>query len=115
VLDKEMLPDGKMKYLMKWYGYSDKHNSWESPQESFKKKIDEFEAAQTVPEVSVEPASEQPAPKPTKERTTWPKKATTADFPKAPRMTLSKQIEAAAAQGANSANTGRVTRSRAKK
>jgi hypothetical protein len=115
VLDKEVLPDGKVKYLMKWYGYSDKHNSWESPQDSFKEKIDEFEATQTVPEVSVEPASEPPTPpKTTKGRTTRPKKAPIADFPNVPRMTLSKQIEAAAAKGANSAHTGRVTRSRAK-
>jgi hypothetical protein len=116
VLDKEVLPDGKVKYLMKWYGYSNKHNSWESPQDSFKEKIDEYEAAHIVPEKSVEPASEQAAPpKTTKGRTTRPKKAPTADSSKAPKLTLSKQIEAAATQGANSATAGRVTRSRAKK
>jgi hypothetical protein len=46
VLDKEVLPDGKVKYLVKWYGYSDKDNSWESPQESFQAAIDEYEASQ---------------------------------------------------------------------
>jgi hypothetical protein len=116
VLDKEVLPDGKVKYLVKWYGYSDKDNTWESPQDSFKEKIDEFDAAQTVPEESVEPASEEPTPPKTiRGKTTRPKKALTADFPKAHKMTLSKQIEAAAAQGANAEHTGRVTRSRAKK
>jgi hypothetical protein len=35
VLDKEVLPDGKIKYFAKWYGYRDKDNTWESPQESF--------------------------------------------------------------------------------
>jgi hypothetical protein len=29
VLDKEVLKDSKVKYLVKWYGYSDKDNSWE--------------------------------------------------------------------------------------
>jgi hypothetical protein len=43
VLDKEVLADGKVKYLVKWYGYSDKDNSWESPQESFQVAIDEYE------------------------------------------------------------------------
>jgi hypothetical protein len=45
VLDKEVLPDGKVKYLVKWYGYGDKDNTWELPQESFQAAIDEYETA----------------------------------------------------------------------
>jgi hypothetical protein len=45
VLDKEVLADGKVKYLVKWYGYGDKDNTWESPQESFQAAIDEYENA----------------------------------------------------------------------
>jgi transposase InsO family protein len=48
VLDKELLPEGKVKYLVKWYGYSDNDNSWESPQESFQKAITEYEAEQSL-------------------------------------------------------------------
>jgi hypothetical protein len=46
VLNKEILEDGKVKYLVKWYGYGDKDNSWESPQESFQAAIDEYKASQ---------------------------------------------------------------------
>jgi hypothetical protein len=46
ILDKEVLKDGQVKYLVKWYSYSDKDNSWESPQKSFKAAIKEYKAAQ---------------------------------------------------------------------
>jgi hypothetical protein len=29
---------------VKWYGYGDEDNTWESPQESFQAVIDEYEA-----------------------------------------------------------------------
>jgi hypothetical protein len=46
VLDKEVTEDGEVIYLVKWYGYGDKDNTWEVPQESFQAVIDEYEAAQ---------------------------------------------------------------------
>jgi hypothetical protein len=49
VLDKEVLSDSKVKYLVKWYGYGDKDNSWESPQESFQAAIDEYEVNPALP------------------------------------------------------------------
>jgi hypothetical protein len=34
----------EVKYLVKWYGYGDHDNTWESAQESFQGAIDEYEA-----------------------------------------------------------------------
>jgi hypothetical protein len=106
VLDKEVLSDGKVKYLVKWYGYGDKDNSWESPQESFQAAIDEYEASHVkqpepeqseksergtvVPEVNV--VAEPVMPKVVKCRGRPPKKPVSNETPK---MTLSKQIELA--------------------
>jgi hypothetical protein len=115
VLDKEVLGDGKVKYLVKWYGYSDKDNTWESPQESFQAAIDEYEAVhkeevkEEVPSEQIEniPADTEPAvdapPKAVKRRGRPPKKATSVQrtiVEKPQKMTLSKQLELAAAQGA---------------
>jgi hypothetical protein len=129
VLDKEILKDGKVKYLVKWYGYLDKDNSWELPQESFQAAIDEYEAAQKekVPQESENvpmTESEQPFVTDTPKVGKLAKKpATKVKKPvvkpgvpsEKPKMTLSRQLELAAAAGAATVNTGRVTRSRMKK
>jgi hypothetical protein len=60
VLDKEVLGDGKVKYLVKWYGYGHQDNTWESPQESFQAAIDEYEVSHVKqPEPEQSERSEQ--------------------------------------------------------
>jgi hypothetical protein len=136
VLDKEVLSNGKVKYLVKWYGYGDKDNTWESPQESFQATIDEYKAKEEEqPQESevnnsehAKPVETVDTPKPVKRQGRPPRKAAStvkkpAAVPKvvavsdapAPKMSLSKQLALAATEGAATANTGRVTRSRAKK
>jgi hypothetical protein len=44
MLNKKVLSDGKVKYLVKWYGYGDQDNTWKSPQESFQAVINEYKA-----------------------------------------------------------------------
>jgi hypothetical protein len=63
VLDKEVLSDGKVKHLVKWYGYGDKDNSWELPQESFQAAINEYKAAQkeSIPSAEVTKAKNDTA------------------------------------------------------
>lgn len=131
VLAKEVLPDGKVKYLVKWFGYSDKDNTWESPQPSFQKLIDKYETAQkqtkepvAEPTISVsEPSKEEPVHKIVKRGR--PKKALTDAKPAIKSVTpantpmgkisLSKQIELVSAQGVMAAHSVQRTRSRAKK
>jgi hypothetical protein len=106
------------------------------PQESFQSAIDEYEAkkeaeqpqeSENVPIVSVD-TTEEPVvtgtPKVVKRRGRPAKKPVVrvrklvvkpAVSSKKPKMTLSKQLELAAAEGASTANTGCMTRSRAKK
>jgi hypothetical protein len=120
------LSDGKIK----WYGYGDQNNTWESPQESFQAAINEYEAVhkkevkEKVPNEQIEniPANTEPAvdapPKAVKCRDRPPKKATLVQrtiVEKPQKMTLSKQLELAAAQGAATANMGRVTRASARR
>jgi hypothetical protein len=118
--------------VVKWYGYSNKDNSWESPQESFQAVIDEYEAShvkQPEPEQSghkteapkvtsvAEPAMSKivecrgrpPRKAATMKRPTTPTKTTKKPLSsKTPRMSLSKQLALAAAEGAASANTRQV-------
>jgi hypothetical protein len=135
VLDKEVLADGKVKYLVKWYGYGDQDNTWESPQESFQAAIDEYEAkkeeeqpqeSENVPIASIDTKNtkEPIMPKVVKRRGRLAKKPATrvkkpvvkpAVSSEKPKMTLLKQIELAAVKGAATANTGHMTRSHAKK
>jgi hypothetical protein len=144
VLDKKVLADGKVKYLVKWYGYRDQDNTWELPQESFQAVIDEYKAKKekeqpqesgNVPIASVDTKNTEgpivmetpkivkrrgrPAKKPVarvKKPVTRVKKPVMklVVSSEKPKMTLLKQPELAATSVAT-ANMGHVTRSCAAK
>jgi hypothetical protein len=111
---------GELHYLAKFVGYPEP--KWVKPQKSFAEAIEKFQSkGKKQPELT-----ENVPLKGVVKRKGRPKKVNTkklaATVPKvvaapsaAPKMTLSKQMELVAAEGAATANTGRVTRSRAKK
>jgi hypothetical protein len=114
VLDKEVLSDGKVKYFVKWYGYGDKDNTWELPQESENVLIASVNIQNTEKPIVIE------MPKVVKRRGRLAQKPVArvkkpAVASEKPKMTLLKQLELTAAEGVATANTGRVTRSQAKK
>jgi hypothetical protein len=80
-----------------WFGYSDKDNSWESPQESFQAAINEYEAAQPErTEVAEDIPESVPEPTPVK-RGRPPKKAVpkATVAPTTAKMTVSRQLQLA--------------------
>lgn len=115
VLDKKMVR-GKPKYLLRWYGYGPDEDTWESPQPSFQALIDQYELEHGKPTPTTkEPSPTSITPNKSASNPINLPKPTNAMPKKKPRITLSRQLDLAAAEGAQTTNTGRVTRSRSKK